>query len=80
MSESKINIFRVSKFSGWVLAILILLYFISGYGIRRGFMDPVLAKKMHEKWLLIPTIIFFILHIFPYLEFKIRKWSKKSGQ
>lgn len=78
----KLNInkilFKTANFSGYVLAILMLFYFISGYGQTKGIIDPVFAKTMHEKWLPLPTAIFFVLHCFLYLKFRCQRWIKQE--
>ncbi len=78
MDKTQINriLIKTARFSGYVLALLMMLYFISGYGMTKGIMDPVLAEKLHDKWLPIPFIIFFILHVFIYLKFTLRRWLK----
>lgn len=55
-------LFKLSRWSGYVLIVLMVLYFISGYGMTKQIIDPVLAKTLHEKWLLWPTVIALLLH------------------
>lgn len=65
MNQVKINkiLFKISKYSGWVLLVLMVLYFFTGYGLLWNVLDPVGAKLLHERILPIPTIIMIILHI-----------------
>lgn len=77
--NAKINQFliKIDRFCGWALFLLMFLYFISGYGITKGIIDPVLAKSLHERWLPFPTFIAFILHSAINLKFLlIRKGIK----
>lgn len=76
MEKIKINkfLFKTANFSGYILALLMILYFISGYGETKRIIDPVFSKILHEKWLPIPTVLFFILHIFLHLKFRLRRW------
>lgn len=68
-------LYRISQYSGWVLLFFMILYFITGYGILWGVMDPVLAKTIHEKILPIPTIIAIIAH----MSFRLKLiFSKKN--
>lgn len=78
MATVKLNkfLFKTANFSGYVLFVLILLYFISGYGMTKGVFDPVFAKTLHDKWLPVPFIIFFILHCFLHFKFRLRRWLK----
>lgn len=66
----------MANWSGYVLAVLMLLYFISGYGQTKGIIDPVLAKILHDKWLPIPTAVCFVLHTFLHLKFRWQRWFR----
>ena len=67
-------LFKLSRWSGYILIVLMILYFISGYGMIKQIIDPVLAKILHEKWLPWPTVIFLLLHtLFRLRSFLIKK-------
>ncbi|KPJ55365.1 hypothetical protein AMJ47_00640 [Parcubacteria bacterium DG_72] len=57
------TLYKISQYSGWVLLLFMVLYFVTGYGRLWNAMDPVLAKTIHEKILPIPTIIAIVAHI-----------------
>ena len=65
---------KLSRFSAWILLILIILYIVSGYGITKGIIDPVFAKYLHDKLLAIPFFIFFVLHIAISSSYALRRW------
>lgn len=78
MNEIQINkiLFRASRWSGYILVFSMVSNFISGYGMTKGIIDPVLAQSLHEKWLPIPTVVFLILHILFPLRVALRKRIK----
>lgn len=53
---------KLDRLSAWILLIGMTLYFISGYGITKGIIDPSFAYKIHVDWLSIVIIIAFVLH------------------
>lgn len=76
MKEEEINkiLFKLSRWCGNILVILMFLYFISGYGSTKAIIDPIFSKKLHEVWLPIPTVICIILHtLFPLKRFLIKR-------
>lgn len=66
-------LFQLSRWSGYCLIAMMLLYFISGYGMTKNIIDPVFAKTLHEKWLPIPATIFILCHIL----FRFRSFLRK---
>ncbi len=65
---------KLNRFSGWALLVLMILYIISGYGITKQIMDPVLAKYLHERLLAIPLFVFFVLHVAISVSFSLIRW------
>lgn len=57
-------LYKLSRYSGYLLFILLTLYFITGLGRVKGFLDPVLAKNIHERWLFFPTLVLVLFHSF----------------
>jgi len=59
-------LFKLHQISGWVLLLLTILFFVSGYGMKKQIIPIDLAIKLHNKILPIPFLIFLILHcLFP---------------
>jgi len=48
--------------SGWILLVLFLAYFITGYGMTKGLFDKELATMWHQEYLPVPAIIIFVIH------------------
>ncbi len=65
---------KLSRFSAWVLLVLIILYIISGYGITKGIIDPIFSKYLHDKILAIPFFIFFVLHVGITTRYALLRW------
>lgn len=84
MKKFNVNVFlhKCTEISGWVLLVMILGFFISGYALvhEYGF-DRLMSHKTAFKWhslLAIPFLAVLILHVFPPIYFKIKKiFSKK---
>jgi len=67
---------KIQRISGIILLILIILFFVSGYGMTRQMIDSVLAKILHEKILPIPFVFFLLLHISFCLKRWLLRWIK----
>lgn len=70
---------HIDRACGYSLIFLMLLFFISGYGLVKGFMDPYLAKSLHERWLPVPTFMAFLGHVVINIRFLlIRKGVRET--
>lgn len=67
---------KLARWSGWVLVPLMLLFFISGYGMTKQAIDPVFATMLHNKWLPLPMAIAFLLHFLIYAKFALQRKIK----
>jgi cytochrome b subunit of formate dehydrogenase len=65
----------VDRYCRWVLAVIMLLFIITGLGITKGLMDPRLAKQLHENILPIPFYILIVLHVFYSLPSQLVRWK-----
>lgn len=77
---------KVSRFCAWALIVLMLLYFVSGYGITKsgliykatgGLMDRGAALRMHT-YLTIPMVAAFLLHTLISMRFAMIRWNVKN--
>lgn len=73
---------KIDRVSAWGLFISLLLFFISGYGMTKGFLGGDLAVELHNKWLPAVTVIFFVVHTayaihLAFIRWKI--WNKFTG-
>jgi hypothetical protein len=66
---------RVDKFGMWILLVLILAFFFTGYGMTKHIMDPVLAKYIHGQLLPIPLLIFLCVHVVKAVHNQFKKWK-----
>jgi len=73
------TLLKIAEFSGWMLLVMLILYFISGYAMVREYgMDALMTKHrawIWHKYLAVPFLIFLFLHIVPY--YVVRKQIKK---
>lgn len=72
-------LYKIANISGWILLVILCLYFISGYAMVREYgMDALLSRKnahvCHEI-LALPFFIALILHVVPY--YMIKKQLKR---
>ena len=72
-------LYKIANISGWLLLVMLILYFISGYAMvhkygMEGLMNASHAKNWHT-YLALPFLIFLFLHIVPY--YVVRKQVKK---
>jgi len=65
---------KLNRFSAWLLLILIILFVISGYGITKQIIDPILATYLHNEILPIFLFIFFIFHVSISTSYALRRW------
>ncbi|MBL7154998.1 MAG: hypothetical protein ISS88_00635 [Candidatus Portnoybacteria bacterium] len=69
---------KINRFSGWALLVLMILYFISGYGMTKEIINPVTAKYLHEVLLPIPMFVFFIIHVGLSVRLALIRWHLAS--
>lgn len=53
---------KIDRLASWILLIVFLLYFISGYGLTKGLIDTNLAREIHLQWLATIGMVAFLLH------------------
>jgi len=65
---------KIDHFFAWVLFGGMLLYFISGYGITKGIIDPAFAAKLHLNILTYIILIAFIIHPIFAIHLALKRW------
>lgn len=64
------NLLKIANISGWILLIILIFYFISGYAVAHKYgMDALMSKPQAWAWhknLAAPFFVFLLLHIVPY--------------
>lgn len=78
MRGTEINRFllKIDRINSYILAFLMFLYFLSGYGMTKGIIEPVFAKALHEVWLPLPFFFCFLLHFLTHFRFLLKKHIK----
>lgn len=73
------NLLKIANISGWLLLIILILYFISGYSMVHKYgMDVLMSKSQAWSWhtyLALPFLVFLLLHIVPH--YVVRKQVKR---
>jgi predicted heme/steroid binding protein len=71
------NIFKIKidRLSAWVLAIGMVLYFISGYGMTKGIFDYSFATKIHLDYLTLIILIAFTVHTSYSIALAFKRWG-----
>ena len=65
---------KIDRIAAWTLLVGILLYFISGYGMTKGIIDPSLATKLHLSYLTYLVLTAFILHTSYAIHLAMKRW------
>ncbi|MDE2008935.1 MAG: hypothetical protein KGJ09_02530 [Candidatus Omnitrophica bacterium] len=66
---------RLDKFGMWILMAMVLGFVMTGYGMTKHIMDPVLAKYIHTQLLPLPLLIFFCIHVIKGVRNQFKKWK-----
>lgn len=62
---------KLNRISGWVLLFLMLMFIFSGYEL----FGPVFSRYLHEKLLVIPFFVFFLVHLGINLKYAFKRWK-----
>jgi predicted heme/steroid binding protein len=65
---------KIDRLAAWALLGSILTYFISGYGMTKGIIDPVLALNLHTKYLPTVIILSFAIHTSYAIHLALKRW------
>lgn len=65
---------KLDRFFAWVLFGGMLLYFVSGYGMTKGIIDPALATKLHLNVLTYIILIAFVFHPIFAIHLALKRW------
>ena len=66
---------RIDHFGVWILLFLVLLFIMTGYGMTKNIMDPVLAKYIHTQLLPVPFFVFFMVHVLKPVYRQFKNWG-----
>jgi len=63
------TLYKSVKISGWLLLLMLIVYFVSGYALVKEYgFDRLMSHKNAWKWhsmLALPFLTVLLLHIFP---------------
>jgi len=81
MPRRNINFYllKLSRISGWVLFVLMVVYIATGYSLCGEFgfariIDPQIALVLHDN-LDIPLVAVFLCHSLPSMYLALRRWG-----
>jgi predicted heme/steroid binding protein len=66
---------KIDRISAWILFVGMILYFISGYGMTKGFISPAMAADLHLSYLTYVVMIGFVLHTYYAIHLAFKRWS-----
>lgn len=53
---------KIDRFFAWLLFFVMILYFLSGYGMTKNLIDASFAIQLHNTWLPVLVIVSFVVH------------------
>lgn len=73
---------KIDRFGAWVLLATVILFFITSYGMEKGFLDQKTARWLHTDFLPVVGAVAFILHTGPAVRMALMRnklWNKITG-
>jgi len=67
---------KIDRFAAWTLLATIVLFFISGFGMVKGFIDYQFATNLHLNILVPIGLISFSIHTFLAVRMALMRWRK----
>ncbi len=80
MSKKNLDLifYKASKWSGYILGFLVILFFVTGYGMTKGVMNRSLAAYLHNQVLPIPFFVLVLIHIIGFLRPRFKNYFKSN--
>jgi len=66
---------KTDRFFAWILFLGMFLYFISGYGMTKGIIDPSQATKLHLSYLTYIVLVAFTIHTSYAIHLAFKRWG-----
>jgi len=66
---------KIDRLAAWVLFLGFFLYFVSGYGMTKGIIDPILASKLHLNYLTYIIVVAFVVHTSFAIRLAFLRWG-----
>ncbi|MEI7750767.1 MAG: hypothetical protein WCJ71_01635 [Candidatus Omnitrophota bacterium] len=70
----------IDRSGRWILAVLMLLFILTGLGITKNIMEPQLAKQLHQNILPLLLYILFLVHVVIPLRAKFLQWKLSQNE
>ena len=65
---------KIDRLAAWLLFICLLLYFITGFSMTKGFISPTLATKLHINYLSYFILVAFVIHTSFAIHLAFKRW------
>ena len=66
---------RIDNWGVWLLLFVVLAYVLTGYGMTKNIMDPLIAKYIHARLLPLPLFLFFLVHVLKPVRAQFKNWK-----
>jgi hypothetical protein len=66
---------QIDRYGAWLMLLISILFFISGYGMSKHIMDPALAHYIHVQLLPVPFIVLFMIHVLKAVYSQFKRWN-----
>jgi|GEM_PF-332345 len=70
---------KIDRLAAWVLFLGFFLYFVSGYGMTKGIIDPILASKLHLNYLTYIIVVAFVVHTSFAIRLAFIRWGLSNN-
>jgi predicted heme/steroid binding protein len=65
---------KIDRIAAWALFASMLAYFVSGYGMTKGIIDPAFAANLHTKYLPTVIVLAFSSHTSFAIHLALKRW------
>ena len=70
---------KIDRFGAWVLLATVVLFFVTSYGMEKGFLDQKTTRWLHTDFLPVVGAVAFIMHTGPAVRMALicnKLWNK----
>ena len=72
---------KIDRFGAWVLLATVVLFFVTSYGMEKGFLDQKTTRWLHTDFLPVVGAVAFIMHTGPAARMALicnKLWTKSQ--
>jgi len=66
---------KLSRYAAWVLLVVFITFFITGYGMTKGLVERDFATSLHLHWLAPIGLVAFLFHAAWSVYLALRRWQ-----